>query len=158
MTRHPSAAVAVLFLALIGSLQASAKGPQANAPTRPGGNPDAAVNAAALSDTDEMLRDPALRKQGLAVSPTAGQVDKAVGKLAGSGENADAIYGLAADIMAKISAEADGDPVKMQQIMGEAAADPAKFAAKWSAEDQGKLKAISDRLPASQAPAGKPLK
>ena len=70
-----------------------------------------------LKETQDFMRSPQERQQLIQSDPKARQADDQVKALAGSPENTEAIYGLAADVMGNLSQQADGDPDKMDAIL-----------------------------------------
>lgn len=102
----------------------------------------------ALKNTQDMLRDAKARDAAIQqTGERARQVDQGVRNLAGSQQNADDIYGLAADVFANITKEAGGDPEKMQKLLNEAQKNPAAFAEKWTPEQKQKLGEIGTKIP-----------
>jgi len=107
----------------------------------------AGADEKALQNTQDMLRDQQGRAAEIQRSERARQVDQGVRNLAGSQQNTDDIYGLAADVFANITKEAGGDPEKMQKLLNEAQKNPAAFAEKWTPEQKAKLKDIGTKIP-----------
>lgn len=84
-----------------------------------------------LKDTKEFLVNPKDRQQYVDKDPKAKDVDMKVESLAGSKENKEAIYGIAADVMEKLTHETKGDPALMQKILQEAQTNPTAFYEKY---------------------------
>ena len=84
-----------------------------------------------LKDTKELLKNPNERQKYVEKDPKAKDVDKKVDALAGSKENKEEIYGIAADIMEKIAVETKGDPAAMQKLLLEAQTNPQAFYEKY---------------------------
>ncbi|MCC7460603.1 MAG: hypothetical protein IT286_04785 [Proteobacteria bacterium] len=97
----------------------------------------------ALRLTQEMLKNPAVRQTQINQSPEGKAVDTKVKENAGSAENEQAIYELAASVFSSMSDQAGGDPEKMQKILDEALKNPQGFASQWSPEQVKKLEEIS---------------
>lgn len=97
----------------------------------------------ALRLTQEMLKDPATRQSEINKSPEGKAANAKVKEIAGSPENEQAIYELAASVFATMSDQAGGDPEKMQKILDEALRNPQGFAETWSPEQVKKLEEIS---------------
>ncbi len=83
---------------------------------------DVEVNAEALRNTQQMLRNPAEREKAMANDPTALQADSKAKQILGP--NTEKAYELSAQLMQTIVAETNGDPKKMQQLMQELQSNP----------------------------------
>jgi hypothetical protein len=92
----------------------------------------------ALKKTQDMLKDKDARDAAIKKDPKAKDADAKAGALAGSEENKDEMYNLAAELMEKIATESNGDPEKMQKLMQEAQANPEAFFKKYFSADQKK--------------------
>lgn len=93
-----------------------------------------------------MLNNPSERNQAVGKDAKAQWIDQQVKSLAGSSENADAIYALAADIMENVAEEANGDPEAMLKALEKAKSNPEAFAAKLSPNQREKLRSIAGQL------------
>lgn len=94
-----------------------------------------------------MLRSKNEREKAIKGDKQAEDVDAKVKALSGSEKNQEDIYGLSADLMEKLAAEAKDDPEKMQMILQEAQANPQKFYEKYfSAEQKAKLRGIAQDI------------
>jgi len=80
-----------------------------------------------LKQTKDMLNNPSERQKAIAKDPKAKDMDDKVSALAGTSQNKDEIYGIAAQLMEKIAQETNGDPEKMQLLMLEAQKNPEAF-------------------------------
>jgi len=111
-----------------------------------------AANENALRQTLELLRNKNVRDQNVN-SPDAKRVNDGLDKMTG-GNSAlnEEMYSLAADIFETMYKEANGDPVKMQELLNNYLKNPDSFATKWTPEQKAKLKSISERIPTG-APA-----
>ena len=90
----------------------------------------------------------------LDADPRAKAMDKAARQVVGD-ENAADVYELASDLMATLSEESGGDPVKMMELLQQAQKNPQSLEGKFTPEQRAKIKAISERMPATvPAPAG----
>jgi hypothetical protein len=111
----------------------------------------------ALTDTQQTLTDPAKRQKALDTDPRAKAVDAAARQAVGDANTAD-VYALAADMMGSLTEEAGGDPQKMMELLQQAQKNPEILEQKLTPEQRAKLKAISERMPASAADPGQKLK
>jgi len=91
-----------------------------------------------LKDTKEFLQNSKERQEWIDKNEKAKDVDKKVDSLAGSKENKDEIYGIAADVMEKLTRETQGDPQAMQKILQEAQSNPQAFYNKYFDEKSQK--------------------
>jgi hypothetical protein len=105
------------------------------------------ASSEALVRTQAMLRDPQQRAKATSETPQAQFVDKQTQSLAGTPENANAIYDLSADIMESLALKTNGDPAKMKEILDQAKNDPKAFAEKLTPEQRKKLQEISQKIP-----------
>ncbi|MBX3021432.1 MAG: hypothetical protein KF799_07105 [Bdellovibrionales bacterium] len=100
-----------------------------------------------LSDTKKMLVNPSERNEAIKNDKKAKEVDAKVDALAGSPENKEEIYGIAASVMEKITVEAQGDPEKMQRLLLEAQTNPKAFYDKYFTEaDKARVRAVSGKI------------
>ncbi len=101
----------------------------------------------AVKAVQKELRDPQFASKAQDLSPEAKAVAERLKKLAGTPEGESQIYSLAADILGNMQ---DMPPEQMEKLISKAQNDPQGFVESWTPEQQKKLKAISERLPASQ--------
>jgi hypothetical protein len=100
----------------------------------------------ALRDTQDLLKNPTERQKAINKDPRAKDVDSKAEALAGSQENKENMYGLAAQLMEKIATETNGDPEKMQQLMLEAQQNPQAFYNKYfDANQRDKVRDIANK-------------
>lgn len=101
----------------------------------------------AVKETQTLLRSKSEREKAIKGDKQAEDIDAKVKALSGSEKNQEDIYGLSADLMEKLAAEAKNDPEKMQSILQEAQANPQKFYEKYfSAEQKAKLRGIANEI------------
>ena len=84
-----------------------------------------------LKDTKEFLKNSEERQKFVDKNLKAKDVDNKVDALAGSKENKEEIYGIAAEVMEKIAIETNGDPQAMQKLLQEAQGNPRAFYEKY---------------------------
>lgn len=84
-----------------------------------------------LKDTKEFLVNPKERQKFIDKDAKAKEADQKAESLAGSKENKEEIYGIAAEVMEKLTQEAKGDPQLMQKILQEAQTNPQAFYEKY---------------------------
>ena len=101
----------------------------------------------ALQLTQQMLKDPHERQKEIDKSPSGKQADQKVKDFAGSTENEQAIYDLAASVFGSMVQDTHGNPDQMQKILDDGMKHPEQFASKWSPEELEKLKKISEKVP-----------
>lgn len=118
-----------------------------HSPAFAGDKPDAAQVEEALRLTQEMLKDPAKRNIQINQSAQGKAAGQKVKDVAGSSENEQAIYELAADVFGSMSEETGGDPEKMQQLLNDGLKDPESFAKRFSPEELQKLHEIAAKTP-----------
>lgn len=117
-----------------------------------GAEPDPGADA--LQQTLELLSNPKSRSEAIKKDSNAAGVDNHVQAVAGSSENAEEMYRLAAEIFQEVVKKSGGDPQKMIEAMEKAKSDPAAFAASLSPAQRAKLTAIAKKAkPKSGAPA-----
>jgi hypothetical protein len=80
-----------------------------------------------LSDTKALLKSSSERNAFIKTDKNAKAADDKVEALTGKGANKDEVYGISAEVMDKLTKSTNGDPAKMQEILGEAAKDPEAF-------------------------------
>jgi hypothetical protein len=100
-----------------------------------------------IQDTQHLLKTPAARAKAIAHDPKAKEIDDKAGALAGSAQNKDEMYDLAAQLVEKVAAQANGDPEKMQQLMMEAQKDPKAFYEKFFDDKQkAKVRGLANKI------------
>lgn len=103
---------------------------------------------AAVQEVQKQMHSPKFHQDAAKTSPEASQVQDQVKKLAGSAENEQEIYNLAAEVLGNMK---DQNPDEMIKLLQEAQRNPEAFAKNWTPEQKKKLKELSDRLPAASA-------
>lgn len=112
----------------------------------------------ALQKTKDVLTNKSAREEAVKKDPRAADADAKAGALAGSEENKDKMYAIAAQVMEKIVAEANGNPEKMQQLLLEAQSNPQKFYQKYFTPAQKKqVQRLANKIQ-KDAPAAGPSK
>lgn len=104
-------------------------------------------NVDAVQAVQRQLKQPGFADKAQDLSPEAKAVAEQIKKMAGSPEAEAQIYSLAADILGNMQ---DMPPDQMERLISKARKDPQGFVKSWTPEQQKKLKAISERLPANQ--------
>lgn len=104
-----------------------------------------ATSSEALEKTQALLKNPALREQALKADPHARAADSQARALEGNGIPANAIYDLSSEIFEDLVKEANGDPLKMQEILQQAQKDPKGFAERMSEKNKRKLRDLSGK-------------
>lgn len=100
-----------------------------------------------LEDTKEMLVNPAQRKEAIKGDKKALEMDAKVDALAGSSENKEEIYSIAAQVMDKITAECKGEPTCMQKLLLGAQADPKAFHDKYfDKTQQDRVRGVANKI------------
>ena len=105
------------------------------------------ASAAALAETLRMLSDPSGRGAATTGNPAARDVDRQVQALAGSSENAQAVYQLAGEVFADLVRSTGGDMNKLMEILGRANSDPNALASALSPATQARLRELSGKIP-----------
>lgn len=100
----------------------------------------------ALEKTQKLLVDPAQREQAIKSDPIARQTQSQVQRVGGSPENIQKMYQMAAEIMAQITVQANGDPKKMQELTETAQKDPAAFLQGLSPEQQAQIRQLANNI------------
>ena len=80
-----------------------------------------------LEDTKALLNSASQRNEFIKTDKNAQAADAKVEQLTGSGANKDAVYGISADVMDKLTKSTNGDPAKMQEILSDAMKNPEGF-------------------------------
>jgi hypothetical protein len=104
------------------------------------------TSAAALSETLRMLGDPSGRGAATAGNPAARDVDSQVQSLAGSPENAQAVYNLAGEVFADLVKNTGGDTGKLMEALERARTDPSGFANALSPATLQHLRELSSKI------------
>lgn len=100
-----------------------------------------------LQNTQEKLRDKKARDEAIRENPRGKEVDAKVDALTGGGADKEQVYGLAAQVMEKIVAEAEGDPQKMQRLLMEAQTNPQAFYDKYfTAEQKAAVRGLAEKI------------
>ena len=111
----------------------------------------------ALQETKTMLRSPEQRKQAIQNDHTALEIDSKVEALAGSPDNKEEIYDVAADVFQTISTKAKGDPEKMQQMLLEAQSNPQAFYRKYfNSEQKARVRGLAGKIERQKASPQRP--
>lgn len=97
----------------------------------------------ALRETQLMLKNPTERQK----TQGAQNVQRQLEAMGASAQDQEEIYGLAADVMADVTRQANGDPEKMMQILSEAQKNPQAFGIKLTPAQRQKLQDIAKKLP-----------
>lgn len=100
-----------------------------------------------LKKTQEFLRNKKERSTFIKNDKKAKEIDAKVEALAGSGADKEEIYDISARVMEKVTAEAKGDPERMQMLLLEASNNPKAFYDKYfSAEDKKRTSALANKI------------
>jgi hypothetical protein len=102
----------------------------------------------ALKQTQQMMTDPNQRQKTLDTDPRAKAMDTAARQAVGD-QNAADVYQLASELMGTLADESGGDPVKMMELLQQAQRDPQSMEGKFTPEQKAKIKAMSERMPAT---------
>ncbi|MGE0528224.1 MAG: hypothetical protein AB7P49_14235 [Bdellovibrionales bacterium] len=87
-------------------------------------------------------------------SKPAQDVDAKVEDLAGSGQEKEEIYGIAAEVMDKLTRETKGDPEAMQRLLLEAQKNPHGFYEKmFDGTQKTKLRNVAEKIEKKNAPS-----
>lgn len=107
-----------------------------------------------LKDTKEFLKNSKERQDWINKNAPAKDVDNKVESLAGSKQNKDEIYGIAADVMDKLTRDAKGDPAAMQKILDEAQGNPEAFYNKYFDEaSKQRVRGVANDIEKKGTPA-----
>lgn len=101
----------------------------------------------ALMETQKVLTDPVKRADALQADPKAQQANRAAEALAGSPENTQRMYELAADLMATLVKQTNGDTDTMEKMMERAKSHPEEFANTFSESQRAQLREIANHTP-----------
>lgn len=97
----------------------------------------------ALTKTQDLLKNPAIRQQAIQGDAAAQAADAQVRALAGRGIAPDQVYELSNDVMADLVKQTGGDPAKMQAIVERAKADPASLKQYLSEPSREKIRQLA---------------
>ncbi len=111
------------------------------------GTATSAATQQSLTKTQQLLKDKKARQAVIAKDPTAKEADDFTKNLMGSDKLTGEVYSLAAEVLAIVVKDAQGDPVKMKEALEKFARDPASFVEKWTPEQRAKLKKLSGEIP-----------
>lgn len=101
----------------------------------------------ALQQTQEFLKNSKERSQYVNQNKDAKKADDMVTQLFGGDAAAsEEVYALAAEVMANVVKDANGDVDKMQAAMKKFATDPSSFAASWTPEQKAKLSKLAEKV------------
>ncbi|NJL24668.1 MAG: hypothetical protein HC902_05530 [Calothrix sp. SM1_5_4] len=110
-----------------------------------------------LHDTKKLLKTPAERDEYLKKNPRAKEVDQKIDALTGSDKSKEEIYGLASELMEKITLEANGNPERMQMLLIEAQKNPEAFFRKYFNDGQKRrVRGIADDIEKRKTPPPRP--
>lgn len=101
----------------------------------------------AVKAVQEQMKSPQFAEEAAKQSPEAAQVRKQIKQIAGSEQNEQEIYNLAADILGNFQ---NMSPEELQKALAEAKSNPEAFGSKLTPAQRQKLKEISEKLPAAQ--------
>jgi hypothetical protein len=118
-------------------------------------DPDAA-SLSALTDTQNMLQNPAQRNKVINNNPTAQTVDSQVKSLTGNDKTANEMYTLSGKVLEDLVKETGGDPVKMMEIMSKAQANPESLLGHLSPESKAAIHSVSQEIDHSPTTTRKP--
>lgn len=104
----------------------------------------------ALRETQELLKSPALRQQTINSNADAKKADQNLRELGGSQANVEEIYAITADITASLVHQANGDPVKLQELVQEAMKNPEAFHSKLTPAQIQRIKSVSAKIDEQQ--------
>lgn len=110
-----------------------------------------ANSAQALKKTQQLLLDQQSRQAAIHENSQTQAADQQVQKITGGNAALnDSMYGLSADVVEDLAQMSGGDPVKMQEILAQAQANPQAFKAKLSAKNQRSFEALAQSIEAQQ--------
>ncbi len=96
--------------------------------------------------TQELLKNPAQRNEYSEKNQSARDTDRELRRAVGSDAAAEDVYGLAADIFPELVKAANGDPVRMQEIMAQVHRNPASLKDYFTPEQLERLKAVASQV------------
>lgn len=100
----------------------------------------------AMDKTVDLMNNKAERAKVIKDDENMKKVDKDVTDLAGTEQNKDAMYSAASKIFQDMVKEANGDPIKMQELMQKAQSDPKKFMESLSGANQNLIRGIANDI------------
>lgn len=106
----------------------------------------------ALQQTQELLKNPSERNKAIANDKAAKDIDAKTGSLAGSAEKKEEIYSIAAQVMEKITKDANGDPEKMKKLLQEAQSNPEAFYNKFDSSQKSQIQNLAGKIEAQKVP------
>ena len=113
------------------------------------GNLDSASEEA-LRKTLQLMGNPSERQADIDKDPNAKFADQQAKSLAGSPENAEEMYSIAAEIFQDLTMNSAGDASAMIMAMEEAKKSPKAFFAKLSPKTQARIAALAKKIEAKQ--------
>lgn len=119
-----------------------------------GSEPLSKEDQKALDKTQQMLRDRSQVEAYTKKNPEAANTDANVKAL--MGPDTDAAYDLAADILADLVKQANGDPAKLMELLENAKKNPEAFAKKLSPAQQDKIRGLANKVEERQKKAPAP--
>ena len=105
-----------------------------------------------MEQTKTFLTNKSGRQKEIDKDSKAKDIDNKVDALAGTPENKEEMYDLAAQLVEKIAAEANGDADKMQRMLLEAQKNPKAFYEKYFNESQkAKVRGLATKIEGGSA-------
>lgn len=101
----------------------------------------------AVAETQALMKNSSQRTQILNQDQQAKKSDDFAKQVAGTPENTEIMYGVAADLLPWIMKEANGDPAVATALMQEALKDPKKFLERLPATERSKIKDLAEKVP-----------
>lgn len=105
----------------------------------------------ALEQTLELLRTPEKRNAFIAKDSNAKAADQNLKGIAGTEQNTQKLYELAALLMTSLVEKSQGDPEKMIELLEKAQRDPASFAATFNDQQKAMLKEVATSVEKNKA-------
>lgn len=107
----------------------------------------------ALTETQNLLRNPQLRQQAL-TTPQAREADRnaAITGL-GNSDYQQEIYNLSAELMPWLVEQSKGDPAKMAELMQEFQKNPRAFFNRVPAAQRARISALADKIEKARSPS-----
>ena len=99
----------------------------------------------ALRKTQDVIRNPQKRNAVIQDDQKAMKAEEIVRQV--MGENTDEIHHLSAEILEVIYKQADGDELKMQEIVNQASRNPAAFLQSLPEDYKNKVHSLADKSP-----------
>jgi hypothetical protein len=104
-----------------------------------------AASLEAVQKTQQLMTNPEERKKATQENAETSYAAQQISSLAGSAENEQDIYELASEIFGDLAKEANGDPLKIMEMLEQAKKDPNAFGKKLTPAQREKLKALSTK-------------